>query len=162
MDRLFGIGIAVGFIISGVAAILITISQQLGITLLILGGIFLFLFAYPKSPIRKYWWSVSGKLGVVNIGTMGINTVGVGAEYLTIHVGLRAASVIRVDKIVLKIGRKSLVSNWESTRVEADETRYINFTRPDWLHVGEYKANLIAYTPDGFSKSERFLIEVDK
>jgi len=156
MDRLFGIGLAVGFLISGVAAILITISQQLGIALIILGGIFLFLFANPKSPVRKYWWSISGKLGVVLISKLGV-----GDTYLTIHVGLRAMSVIRVDKIVLKIGGKRLPSDWESARVEADENRYINFTRPDWLHVGEYTASIIAYAPGGFSKSEKFLVKVD-
>lgn len=157
MERLFVVGLALGFLISGVAAILITISQQLGIVLILLAGILLFLFANPRSPVRGKWWSASGKLGVVCIGTVGVSD-----DYLTIHVGLRAASVSRVDKIVLRIGRKSLLSDWKSTRVEADETRYINFIRPDWLYTGEYEASIIAYTPDGFSKTEKFPVKVDK
>ena len=131
-------------------------SQWVGIALLSLAVVWGFLFVNPKSPVRKYWWSVSSRLGIVPI-----TNVGVSDRDLTIHVGLRAVSVIRVDKIGLKIGCKQLLSDWQTTRVEAGEHRYINFARPDWLYVGEYKASLIAYTPDGFSKSEKFLIKVD-
>jgi hypothetical protein len=157
MERLFSAGLAVGFFISGVAAILITISQQLGMALIVVAVIVGFLFVNPKSPVRRKWWSVSGELGVVVI-----SKVGVSREYLTVHVGLRAVSVIQVDKIVLRIARKQLLSDWKSARVEADETRYINFTRPNWLHIGDYRACVIAYTPDGFSKSEKFSLIVDQ
>lgn len=156
MERLFGAGLAIGFLISGVVAILITISQQLGIALVVVGIVLVFLFVNPKSPVREKWWSISGKLGVVLIHKMGV-----GNEYLTAHVGLRAVSVIQVDKIVLKIGHESLLSDWKSTRVEADETRYINFIRPNWLYAGDYAACLIAYTLEGFSRSEKFTLTVD-
>ena len=128
-----------------------------GLPFFIAGGVVIGLFVNPKSPVRRYCCSISGKLGVILID--GMNA---GHKYLTAYVGLRAVSVIQVDKIILKIGGKRLLSDWEATRVEADKSRYINFVRPDWLHVGEYEARLIAYTPEGFSKSEKFLIKVSK
>jgi hypothetical protein len=161
VERQFGVGLAVGFLISGAAAILITVSQQLGIALIVVAIILGFLFVNPKSPVRKQWWLVSGKLGVVCINNRGFGNVGVGDKYLTIDIGLRAVSVIQVDKMVLKVGRKQLLSDWVSKRVEADEIQYINFIRPSWLCAGNYEAYLIAYTPDGISKSEEFPLIVD-
>jgi hypothetical protein len=64
--------------------------------------------------------------------------------------------------ITRKIGRKQLSSDWKPTRVEADESKYVYFAKPDWLNIGEYKARLIAYTPDGFSKSEKFIVKVNE
>jgi len=155
MERQFSAGIAVGFFISGVAAILITISQQLGVALIAVGVILGFLFVNPKSPVKKKWWSISNRLGVVPISIIRVD-----AECITIHIGLRAVSEIKVDRIHLKIGRRDVPSDWESSVVQADEAPYINFSRPQWLCSGEYKGHLVAYTPDGFSKSSKLCIEV--
>jgi len=155
MDFKFSLGLFIGFIVAG-ASFIIGSSHCIGISILVLTVIWGFSFVNPKSPVRKYWWSVSSKLGIVSLSKVGVND-----RYLTIYVGLRSVSVNQVDKICLKIRRKQLVSDWQPTRVEADESRYINFTRPDWLHKGEYEANLIAYTPYGFSRSEKFLVRVD-
>lgn len=32
--------------------------------------------------------------------------------------------------------------------------------RPDWLGAGQYEASLVAYTPDGYSKSRKFILEI--
>ncbi len=157
MERTFYIGITIGFFISGVLAILIAISQQLGFALIVLSIILGFLFINPKSPVKRKWWSISGRLGIVCV-----TKVGVSNEYLTINTGLRALSVVQVEKIVLKIGRKQLSSDWKAIRVEADECKYVNFKRPNWLHAGDYKAYLIAYTPNGFSKSNQISLRIDK
>jgi len=155
MDSKLSLGLFIGFILTG-ASLMIGPSQCAGISVWVLTAIWGFLFVYPKSPVRKYWWSVSGKLGVVHIRNVGITN-----RDLTIFVGFRAVSVIQIDKIVLKIGRKQLLSDWEPRRVKADESCYIKFTRQNWLCAGEYNVRVIAYTPDGFSKSEKFPLTVD-
>ena len=134
---------------------------NIGLVLVIIGAIWGFLFVNPRSPVRKYCWSVSGKLGVVLIYN-GRHNVGVGDSYLSVYVGLRALSDVQVDKINLRIMRKRLLSDWKPKVIQGDNSQIINFPRPSWLHRGEYEAYLIAYTPDGFSKSEKFLVKVDK
>lgn len=37
---------------------------------------------------------------------------------------------------------------------------YVNFDRPSWLGNGEHEAELIACTPEGRSKSGKFIVEV--
>lgn len=162
MDSKFSLGILFSFILGGVGSI---IGPQLWIAigLFVVASILAFLFVNPKSPVRRRWWSISNRLGIVliNYGPTK-NIVGIGDKYLTIHVGLRAISDIQVDKIELKIGRNSLLSDWKSSVIQGDEPRYINFTRPNWLRKGQYKSHLVARTPDGFSKSKKFPVKVDE
>lgn len=104
MDRLFFIGLAIGFFVSGVAAILITVSQQLGIGLVLLSFVLAFLFAYPQSPVRKYWWSVSGKLGITTSEEPGYKARA-NSEYISVWVLVTSWTGIIVEKIVIKIRR---------------------------------------------------------
>ena len=161
MDFKFSLGLVIAFIFGGVGFIK---GPQLWIAigLFVVASILAFLFVNPKSPVRRQWWSVSNRLGIVLMNLPTKNIVGIGDKYLTIHVGLRAISDIQVDKIELKIGRNSLLSDWKSSVIQGDEPRYINFTRPNWLRKGQYKSHLVARTPDGFSKSKKFLVKVDE
>jgi hypothetical protein len=158
VDYKFSIGLCIGFVVGGVGFV-IGPSQWVGIAFLSLAAVWGFLFINPRSPIRGRWWSVSNKLG---IGIMSYTrpSVGIGNQYITIYMWLRAMSDIQVDKIVLQIGHKHLVSDWDSRIIQGDETRYINFTRPQWFSVGQYEASLIAYTPYGFAKSGKFPVKV--
>lgn len=82
-------------------------------------------------------------------------------QYLTVYGGLRTLSPIKVEKIVLSIKGEKLTSwDWKPHIVTGDEPRYMDFYRPEWLRSGDYSARLIAYTPDGYSKSEKFTLEV--
>jgi hypothetical protein len=82
-------------------------------------------------------------------------------RYLTVYKTLRVLSPIKVDRIVLSIGRKKIIPHdWESYEVTGDESGYIDFDRPGWLPNGNHSARLIAYTPDGYSKSDKFTLEV--
>ena len=125
----------------------------------IAGALVMSLFVNPKSPLRKHCYQIPGKLGV-QIVNDGRNNINVSGEYLTIYLGLRAIVDIKVDKVDLKIGhKKPLPSDWKPRVIQGDETRYINFQRPSWLGKGKHQAYLVAYTPEGFSKSNRFIVE---
>ena len=68
---------------------------------------------------------------------------------------------MKVDEILLIIARKKIVPlDWKSHEVTADESGYVNFDRPEWLHSGNHSARLIAYTPYGYSKSEKFILTI--
>ena len=71
MDRRFSLGLVIGFFVSGVACLMITISMQLGIGLIVVAFILSFLFLNPKSPVIKHWWSASDKLVFENIQDTG-------------------------------------------------------------------------------------------
>jgi hypothetical protein len=162
MDSKFSLGLIIAFIFGGVGVLIGLLGHQLWIAIgfFVVASILAFLFICPKSPVRRRCLSVSSRLGIVLIKSPTI--VRIGDKYLTIHVGLRAISDIQVDKIELKIGRNSLLSDWKSSEIQGDESRYINFTRPNWLCKGQYEAYLVTYTPDGTSKSEKFPVKVDE
>lgn len=135
-------------------------SQHIGIAILVLTAIWGFLFVNPMSPAKKYWWSVSGKLAIMTLQTLGYKAK-VDSEYISVWVELRPQSSIMVDKIVIKIGRERITSSdWKSHEVAEREHKFLDFKRPDWLGVGEHEAKLIAYTPEGYSKSRKFILEV--
>ena len=136
-------------------------SLWAGIVLLSLAIVWGFLFVNPKSPVRKIWLSTS-KLGITPAdgSVFGIN---INEENFTIRVGLVAVPAIRVDRISLKIGRiKVWASNWKPMDIKAVEAPYVTFPKPHQLGKGQYYAKLKAYTPEGFSKSNQFLIKVDE
>ncbi len=138
MERQFSIGLVLGLIISGVACLMIAISQQLGIGLIISGSIWSFLFIHPKSPVRKRWWSVSSKLGITLADNSKVQ-LDVSEKNFTIRVGLVAVPSIQVDKISLKIGHTRLwSSNWTPMDIKALEAPYINFPMPHQLGRGYY------------------------
>jgi len=136
-------------------------SQYIGIVFLVLGIIWLLLFVSPKSPVKKYWWSASGKLMFVIPQELGYKPT-VSKEIISVWVDITAPSGIMVSKIVLKITQKEGIPSfeWKSHEVMTREHRFLDFKRPDWLDIGEYETKLIAYTPEGFSKSRKFILEV--
>jgi hypothetical protein len=159
MERLFSIGLVVGIFISGVACLMVSISQQVGIGLIAVATIWVFLFVCPKSPVKMIWWSVSCKLGITLADDSEMQ-IGVNEENFTIRIGLIAVPSIQIDKISLKIGHTRLwASNWTPMEVKAVESQYINFTKPLKFGKGRYDASLCAHTPDGFSKSKKFFIK---
>jgi hypothetical protein len=146
-------------IIAG-ASFIIGTSQYIGIAILALTAIWGFLFVNPKSPVKKYWWSASGKLAITTLQTPGYKAT-VHNEYISVWVELASWSGIMVDRIILKVGRARMSSfDWKSHEVLAREHKFLDFKRPVWLCVGEYEAELIAYTPEGYSKSRKFILEV--
>ena len=80
---------------------------------------------------------------------------------MAVYTRLIAQSIIRVNRIVIKIGCRGIASDdWKPCDVTADEEKYVNFNRPNWLSAGKHEAKLIAFTPEGYSKSKKFIIEV--
>lgn len=136
---------------------MITFSLQLGIGLIAIAGILGFLFVYSKSPVRRRWWSISNKLGVKVLGNVRVNN-----SSIEIEVGYVAVPSVQVDAIKLRIRRQPLECDWECQTIEATGRLYVKCPRPSWLRKGQYEACLIAYTPDGFSKSKKFSIRVDE
>ena len=162
MNRLFSLGLIIGFFVSGVACLMITISQQLGIGLIIVAIILSFLFLNPKSPVKKHWWSVSDKIAVVNLQYTGGGARG-NDKYISVYAELRPRSIIRVDRIDLETKRGKITSSdWTAKDITVDESMFVNFERPDWLGAGKHEAKLKAFTPEGTSKSGKFIVEVTK
>lgn len=140
---------------------MITISQQLGIGLIIVAIILGFLFLNPKSPVKKHWWSVSDKFTIANMQYGGRNARGNG-KYISVYAELRPRSIVQVDRIDIEIKRKKITSfDWTAKNITVHESMFVNFETPNWLGVGEYGAKLIAFTPEGKSKSGKFIVEVD-
>lgn len=159
MDFKFSLGLFIGCVIAG-AAFIIGASQCIGITILALTAIEGFLFVNPKSPVRKYWWSAAGKLAIRTLQEPGYRAKA-NIEYISVWVDLVSWSGIMVSKIVIKIGRKRITSSdWKSHEVIGSEHKFLDFEKPDWLGMDEHEAQLIAYTPEGLSKSRKFVIEV--
>ena len=139
---------------------MIGISQCTGLAILVLTIIWGFLFVNPISPVKKIWWSASGKLAIMIVQEAGYRAK-VNSEYISVWIELVSWSGIMVDRIVLKIGHKRItLSDWKPHEVMAREHKFHDFERPDWLDVGKYEAQLIAYTPEGYSKSRKFRLEV--
>lgn len=160
MERRFSVGLVLGLGISGVACLMIDVSQQVGIGLLIVGFIWWLLFINPKSPVRERWWSTSGKLGIQVVRNADIK-LGVGEDEFTVYIGFVAMPSIQVDKISLKIGRMRLwASNWAPREVAATEAWYVSFLKPHELGTGRYDGKVYAHTSDGCSKSERVSVIV--
>ncbi len=124
MERQFSVGLAVGLVISGVACLMVTVSQQVGIGLILVAIVWWFLFIFPKSPVRRYWWSVSSKLGITLADGSEVQ-VGTTEGSIVFRVGLRAMPSIQVNKIGLRIGQRTLGSNWEPTEIKADEAPHM-------------------------------------
>lgn len=136
-------------------------SQYIGIAILTLAIIWGLLFVNPKSPMKKCWWSASEKLMIITIQTPGYK-VTVSNEYISVWVDLTSRSGIMVDRIAIKIGREEITSfDWNPHEVMIREHKFLDFKRPNWLSTGEYEAQLIAYTPEGYSKSGKFIFEGD-
>ena len=160
-------GLFISLTIGGMAAMTVGIlsfaeaSLCVGTVMLMLAAIWWFLFLNPKSPVKKYWWSIPDKLMFVVSKELGYKAK-VNSEYISCWIDLTSQSGIKVDKIVLKITQKERIPSfeWKSHEVVAREHKFLDFKRPDWLGVGEYEAKLIAYTPEGYSKSRKFILEV--
>jgi hypothetical protein len=136
-------------------------SQYIGIAILVLAVIWGFLFVNPKSPVKKHWWSASEKLMIMTLQTPGYKAT-VNSGYISVWIDLTSHSGIMVDRIVMKIGWERITSfDWKSHEVMAREHKFLDFERPNWLSAGEHEAKLIAYTPEGYSKSGKFILEVD-
>ena len=138
-------------------------SQYIGITILTLAVIWGFLFLNPKSPVKKYWWSIPDQLKILTLQTPGYKAT-VNSEYISVWVDLTSRSGLIVDKIGLKIGRQEAIisDEWKPHEVITREHKFLDFNRPDHLNTaGEYKARLIAYTSEGYSKSGEFILEVN-
>jgi hypothetical protein len=138
-------------------------SQYIGIAFLVLGAIWWFLFLNPKSPVKKYWWSIPDKLMFVIPQEPGYKA-SVNSECISVWVDLTSRSGITVDRIVLKIGRKEGIPSfeWNPHEIIIKKHKFLDFKRPDWLAVGKYEARLIAYTSEGYSKSGKFTFENDQ
>lgn len=148
-------GVAVMWIITGAS------QYTVAILLFVLAAIWWFLFLNPKSPVKKCWWSIPDKLMFVIPQELGYKPT-VNKEIISVWVNITAPSGIMVNKIDLKITQKEGIPSfeWKSHEVIAREHKYLDFKRPSWLSTGEYKAKLIAYTPEGYSKSGEFILEV--
>ena len=159
MERRFGIGLFISLILGGVG-FLLEPHQYIGIAFFVLAFIWAYLFVLPFSPIKRYWWSASDKLVIMTIEEPGYKAKA-NSEYITVWAELRPRSSIIVDRIDIKIGRKRCTSfDWKSHTVASSEHKFVDFERPDWLCAGEHEAKLIAYTPEGYSKSGKFVVEV--
>ena len=151
-------GLVVGLLVSGVACLMISISQQIGIGLIIIAVILAFLFVSPLSPVKRKWWSASSKLGITLADDIEVIHEHINQDNFTIRVGLVAVPSIQIEKICLKLGQKKLwASNWETEEIKAIESKYVSFPNPK-LGEGNFNAKLFAYTPDGVSKSQKFSI----
>jgi hypothetical protein len=162
VDSKFSLGLFISFILGAVVGGVgfIIDSQFIGIGFSILAIVWGILFLFPKSPIRKRCLSVSNKVSITVENYGGFPPKG-NRQYLTVYKTLRVLSPIKVDKIILSIGRKKIMPrDWESYEVRGDESGNINFDRPGWLPNGNHSARLIVYTPDGYSKSKKFTLEV--
>ena len=159
MKQSLRITLFITFISSGIGFWFI--SECIGIGCLILAGVWGILFVFNKSPIRKWCWSVSDIISIEIINYAGFPPQG-NKKYLTVYNKLRASSPIKVDKVLLSMGRRKIIPlDWKSSKVSGDESEgYISFKRPERLRSGKHSARLIAYTPYGYSKSEVFTIEV--
>jgi hypothetical protein len=136
-------------------------SLCVGIALLTLAAIWCFLFLYSKSPVKKYWWSIPDKLMVVTLQIPGYKAK-VNDKNISVWIDLTSSSGIMVDRIDLKIERKRGIPSFEwNPQAIRKKYKFLDFQRPDWLRAGKYKAKLIAYTPEGYSKSGEFMLEVD-
>ncbi len=159
MDFKFSLGLFIGFVITGVS-LTIGASQCIGIAILALTAIWGFLFVNPISPVKKYWWSALGKLTFMINQDPG-HRAKANNEYISVWAALVSWQGIMVDRLVLKIGRKRISPfDWKPHEVFEREYKFIDFKRPDWLDMGVYEAQLIAYTPEGYSKSKKFMLEV--
>jgi hypothetical protein len=158
MDHKLSLGLFIGLIFLGVG--FMVDSECIGIGFFVLAIVWGILFVNPKSPIRRWCWSASDKLSIAVMNYGGFPPQG-NRRYLTIYATLRALSPIRVDKMLLSIGRKKILHfDWKSHNVNGDESGYVDFNRPEWLRSGNHSARVIAYTPYGYSKSEKFIIAV--
>lgn len=134
--------------------------QYVGIGVLALAAIWGFLFVNPISPVKKCWWSALGKLTFMIDHDPG-HGAKANNEYISVWVALVSWQGIMVDRLVLKIGRKRISSfDWKPHEVLEREYKFVDFERPDWLNMGVYEAQLIAYTHEGYSKSKMFMLEV--
>jgi len=159
MERKFSIGLSVSIILGGVGFMLEP-HLYVGLAFFVLAFIWTCLFVLPFSPVKRYWWSVPDKLVIMTLQKPGYKAKA-NSEYITVPAELRPRSSIMVDRIVIKIGRERVTSfDCKSHKVVARELKFLDFERPDWLGVGEHEAQLIAYTPEGYSKSEKFILEV--
>jgi hypothetical protein len=158
MDFNYRLGIFL--LIIGTGASLMIGTHYTGIALLCLGIIWWFLFLYPKSPVKKYWWSISNKLAVIII-KLGVYGAKANDKYITIHFGLRAQTTIKVNTITIKIKGYNEIPpfNWKTKEITADEHILISFITPIGLKTGDHQAQLKVYTSDGYSKSARFTLE---
>ena len=153
-------GVAIVGAIVGAMTGALLYTLYTGIILLVIAAIWGFLFLCPKSPVKKCWWAISDKLIFMVPQELGYEPT-VTMEIISVYVDLTPKSGIMVDRIAIKIGRKRFYSfEWKAHKVVAHEKKFLDFIRPDWLGVGKHKASLIAYTPEGFSKSEKFILEV--
>jgi len=131
--------------------------RDIGLGFIIAGILGLALVVNPKSPLRKYLVSTT-ELGVI----IELNQPPqVTNNQIIIPVGLNALSDIRIDKIDLRVGRRKLTSDWKPKSIQCYEPEIRYFPRPNWLYRGKHEAYLKAYTPDGFSKSKKFTINVE-
>ncbi len=107
------------------------------------------------------WWSTSGKLAIMTLQTLGYKAT-VNSKVISVWIDLTSPSSITVDRLVLKIGRKEGIPSfeWKPHEVTVHEHKFLDFKRPDWLTIGKHEARLIAYTPEGYSKSKEFILEV--
>ena len=153
-------GVSISFIIAGVVAMIGT-SQYIGIALFVIAAIWWYLFLYSKSPVKKYWWAIPDKIMFLVSEELGYKPT-VSKENISVWVDLTSYSGIMVNRIVLKIRQKESIPSfeWNSHKVMTREHKFLNFKRPGWLSVGEYESELIAYTPEGYSKSRKFTLEV--
>lgn len=136
-------------------------SLYVGMAMLMLAIVWGFLFLHPKSPVKKYWWSIPDKLMFTMPQELGYQAT-VNNEIITAWVDLTSPSGIMVDRIVLKIERKEGIPSFEwNPQTITTKHAFLDFHRPNWLTVGKYEARLIAYTPQGHSSSGRFTLEVD-
>ena len=159
MDYKLSFGLFASFVLAAVG-FWITSEWHIAIGFSVLSLVWGILLVNPKSPIRKWCLSVSNRLSIVIENYGGFPPKG-NRQYLTVYKTLRALSPIRIDKILLTIGRNKIIPrDWKSQEVTGDESGYINFDRPEWLPNGNHSARLIAYTPDGYSKSETFRLKV--
>lgn len=159
MERRFIIGLSTGLVVSG-ACLMIPSIWQVGLGLIIIGSILLILFICPMSPVRRKWWSISDKMGVV-YKKVSQYDIKVHEESFIIFIDLRPTSDIQIDSIILRVGHKSIQSDWKPKSINDMGVHILNFKRPDWVTSGCYKARVIVYTPIGFSKSKEITINVN-
>jgi len=142
-----------------VVGIMITPYSYIGLAFVIFSIVWAYLFILPISPIKRSW-AISDKLIVSTLTSPGYKPH-INNDVISVWVELKPRSSIKVDKIVLAIRREKIPSlGWKAHKVVSNEHKYMDFKKPDWLNQGNFKLKLIAYTPEGYSKSGQFVLEV--
>lgn len=82
--------------------LVLTSNFCIGVVLIVFSFIWLYLFVLPFSPVKRYWWSASDKIVIVNMQYAGFGARG-NTKYITVYAEWRPRSRIIVSEMYIKI-----------------------------------------------------------